>query len=64
MAGDLVTAELDPELFRMMHEAVGLWKDNISVVCQCVNIQFGFNIQTALIYKLRLGMVVDVIYVY
>ena len=32
MAGDFVKVELDRELFKMMHEAVGLWNDTMSVV--------------------------------
>ena len=32
MAGDFVKVELDRELFKMMHEAAGLWSDDMSVV--------------------------------
>ena len=32
VAGDLVKVELDLELFKMMHEAVGLWNDHMTVV--------------------------------
>lgn len=32
IAGDIVRTELDHELFKMMHEAVGLWNLSISNV--------------------------------
>ena len=32
VVGDLVKVELDPELFKMMHKAAGVWKDNMSAV--------------------------------
>ena len=32
VSGDFVKVELDHELFKMMHEAVGLWNDDMSVV--------------------------------
>ena len=32
MAGDFVKVELDRELFKIMHEAAGLWNDRLSVV--------------------------------
>ena len=35
VAGDLVKVELDPEVFKMMHKAAGLWTDSLSLVNQC-----------------------------
>ena len=32
VSGDLVRVELDPELFKMMHESVGLWTSATSEV--------------------------------
>ena len=32
VAGDFVKVELDRELFKMMHEAVGLWNDDMLAV--------------------------------
>ena len=32
VAGDIVKVELDPEVFKMMHEAADLWKDKLSMV--------------------------------
>lgn len=32
VAGDIIAVELDPEVFRMMHEAIGVWYDNMANV--------------------------------
>ena len=32
MAGDFVKTELDPEVFKMMHEAVCLWNKGMPLV--------------------------------
>ena len=32
VAGDFVKVELDPEVFKMMHDAAGLWNDNLTEV--------------------------------
>ena len=37
VAGDIVKVELDPDVFKMMHEAAGLWKDSLSQVILPLN---------------------------
>ena len=32
VAGDIVKVDLDPEVFKMMHEAGGLWRDSMTNV--------------------------------
>ena len=32
MAGDIITIELDPDVFKMMQEAVGSWSDEMAQV--------------------------------
>ena len=32
VAGDFVKVELDPEVFKMMHEACDLWSDSMTKV--------------------------------
>ena len=32
VAGDIVSIELDPEVFKMIHEAGGLWNDSMTEV--------------------------------
>ena len=39
VAGDLIKVDLDPEVFRMMQEAIGQWDDNISQVYVCTLIK-------------------------
>ena len=34
VAGDFVKVELDPDVFKMMHEAAGLWTNETSLVNQ------------------------------
>ena len=36
VAGDMVKVELDPEVFKMMHEAADLWKDDLSMVISTI----------------------------
>ena len=42
VAGDLVKVELDPDVFKMMHEAAGLWNDKMAGVnlCMCHNCNY------------------------
>ena len=40
VAGDLVTVELDVEVFRLIHEAAGRWNDGMTVVILSLAIQY------------------------
>ena len=34
VAGDVVKIELDPEVFKMIHESASLWTDDLTAVIQ------------------------------
>ena len=43
VAGDIVKIELEPEVFKMMHEAGGLWIDAMTKVIICNKLMYTFR---------------------
>ena len=43
VAGDIVKVELDPDVFKMMHEAALLWNDTLSQVIRVLIVYYTYH---------------------